>query len=64
MNVIGYVERDGIVQKDRQGGRNYKSPETEAVRVQAIMVWSAGGVKLRAYEEAVQKRKDDAAKSQ
>ena len=62
VNVVGYVERDETVRRDRDGGR--KLDWIGTVRVQAIMLWSAGGVKLKDYEEAVQKRKDYAVRSQ
>jgi hypothetical protein len=44
INVIGYVER----RKDK------------GVFVQAVAVWDAGNVDLKAYEKAVEKRKETA----
>lgn len=62
VNVVGYVERDETVRRDRDVGKELEG--TGTVRVQAIMLWSAGGVKLKDYEEAIQKRKDDAVRPQ
>ena len=57
VNVIGYVDgspetRKGRGAKVRQGGKQ------KEVRVQAVMVWSAGAVKLGDYEEALANRKN------
>lgn len=46
VNVVGYVQREQKEKEKRKGG----------VRVQALMVWSAEGVRLREYERAVEER--------
>lgn len=46
INVIGYVQ-------EREVKLGHK-----AVRVQAIMLWSAGSIKLADYEKAVKERKE------
>ena len=51
VNVIGYVGKDDKALKRRKRG------EASTVRVQAVMLWSAGSVKLGEYEEAVLRRK-------
>lgn len=46
VNVVGYIQRE---QKERE-------KEKGGVRVQALMVWSAEGVRLGEYESAVEER--------
>ena len=46
LNVVGYIERE---QKEREKGKG-------RVRVQALMLWSAEGVKVGEYESAVVER--------
>ena len=46
LNVVGYVERE---QKKREKGKG-------RVRVQALMLWSAEGVRVGEYESAVVER--------
>lgn len=46
VNVVGYVQREQKEKERRKGG----------VRVQALMVWSAEGVRVREYESAVEER--------
>ncbi|KAL9611569.1 MAG: hypothetical protein Q9167_003788 [Letrouitia subvulpina] len=45
INVIGYVQEREVELGNKE------------VRVQAIMLWSAGSIKLTDYEEAVKERK-------
>ena len=47
VNVIGYVENDDKSLKRRKRG------DASNVRVQAVMLWSAGSVRLADYEKAV-----------
>lgn len=46
VNVVGYVQRE---QKEKEKGKG-------RVRVQALMLWSAEGVKVVEYERAVAER--------
>lgn len=46
LNVLGYIQLEQKEKEKRKGG----------VRVQALMVWSAEGVRLREYESAVEER--------
>ena len=56
VNVIGYVGEvdgegeEGRVVKGSKGGRE----KVMRVPVQAVMLWSAGGIKVREYEKAVE----------
>lgn len=52
VNVIGTVGESATGSGEE--GRKSKSKE---VRIQAVMLWSAGGVKLADYEKAVEGRK-------
>lgn len=45
VNVVGYIQQE---QKQKEKGKG--------VRVQALMLWSAEGVKLGEYERAVAER--------
>ena len=64
VNIVGYVE--GIVKEGKRGEMREKERDVEAeqwdgapvvyVRVQAIMLWSAGGVKIAEYEKALRER--------
>lgn len=46
VNVVGYIQRE----------QNEREKEKGGVRVQALMVWSAEGVRLGEYESAVEER--------
>lgn len=46
VNVVGYIQREQKEKEKEKGG----------VRVQALMVWSAEGVRLGEYERAVEER--------
>lgn len=46
LNVVGYIERE---QKEREKGKG-------TVKVQALMLWSAEGVRVGEYESAVVER--------
>ena len=50
VNVMGYVQ-------ESRGGKGQWTG-MGPVKVQAVMLWSAGGVKLGAYENAVEMRKN------
>ena len=64
VNIVGYAE--GIVKEVKRGEMNEKERDVKAeqgdgapvvyVRVQAIMLWSAGGVKIGEYEKALGER--------
>ncbi|KAL8800216.1 MAG: hypothetical protein Q9182_005338 [Xanthomendoza sp. 2 TL-2023] len=62
VNVIGYVQ-ETEEEKERAGHRAQKrrveksASERKVVNVQAVMLWSAGAVKLGEYEKAVEMRK-------
>ena len=51
VNVIGTVE--GAITVRAEGGQKSKSKE---VRIKAVILWSAGGIKLEEYESAVERR--------
>ena len=62
VNVVGYVEADNVkLDKEVRGGsREWRGGDIEGQdgemarpKVQAVMLWSAGGVKLADYERAV-----------
>ena len=67
VNVVGYLE--GIVKEGKRGKMRETERDVEAqqgdaapvvyVRVQAIMLWSAGGVKIGEYEKALGERFKD-----
>lgn len=46
VNVVGYIQREQKEKEKEKGG----------VRVQALMVWSAEGVRVGEYESAVEER--------
>lgn len=46
VNVVGYIQPD---RKEKEKGKG-------RVRVQALMVWSAEGVRVGEYERAVEER--------
>lgn len=46
LNIVGYIERE---QKEREKGKG-------RVKVQALMLWSAEGVRVGEYESAVVER--------
>lgn len=48
VNVMGYVEE--VIMEGEGNG------QTSRVKVQAIMLWSAGGLKIGEYEKAVEGR--------
>ena len=71
INVVGYVEevvREGkrgqgqgqVQEKMGPGTRNRervsKGPRVMRVRVQAIVLWNAGGVKIGEYERTLENR--------
>ncbi|KAL2053764.1 hypothetical protein ABVK25_006069 [Lepraria finkii] len=67
VNVVGYLE--GIVKEGKRGKMRETERDVEAqqgdaapvvyVRVQAIMLWAAGGVKIGEYEKALGERFKD-----
>lgn len=73
VNVTGYVERqEGIPWKKERNGVSKNGEETTTsdkaegtrvkqkparVKVQALMLWSAGGIKLSQYETALEERR-------
>lgn len=48
VNVVGYIQRE---QKEKENGKG-------GVRIQALMVWSAEGVRVGEYERAVEEREN------
>lgn len=69
VNIMGYVERSLKEGKREQGqaqGRTLlakdkrkwelEAPKAVRVKVQAIMLWSAGGVKIGEYERTLEER--------
>ena len=69
INVVGYVEEvvkegkrgQGQVQENmdsatRNGERVREGPRVVRVRVQAIVLWNAGGVKIGEYERTLENR--------
>lgn len=60
LNVMGYVQRvdgSGAVRKSSRPDGGKGPNEGHAVKVQAVMLWSAGAVKVWEYEKAVEMRK-------
>ena len=54
LNIIGYVNES---QEVKLASSNLESGErTIEVKIQAIMLWSATGIKLGEYESSVQNR--------
>ena len=61
VNVIGYVQ---VEEDGRRGARKKKVQREEqgqTVKVQAVVLWSAGSVKLAEYEKSVAMRKSSEA---
>lgn len=63
VNVMGYVqgpelEKGGKKSKGvgRQGGK--EADEGTVVKLQAVMLWSAGGLKVWEYEKSLERRKE------
>ncbi|KAL9117296.1 MAG: hypothetical protein Q9187_006168 [Circinaria calcarea] len=55
VNVIGYVDpNDG--ERIQIGKRSGNTRASTVIRVQAVMVWSAGAIKIEEYEKAVMGR--------
>ena len=57
VNVVGYVE--GVLEEGKTKKKDVEEGRDEGptyVRVQAIMLWSAGGVKIGEYERALEGR--------
>ena len=53
INVIGYVENNEV------GARGFKNTEIRSmscVRIKAIMLWSAGAIRIAEYEKALRDR--------
>lgn len=57
LNVIGYVERPPVDRPIRKLSRRQRVSQPKNVHVQAVMLWSAGAVKVDAYERSVELRK-------
>ncbi|KAL8862678.1 MAG: hypothetical protein Q9178_001176 [Gyalolechia marmorata] len=60
VNVMGYVQGVGKQNGGKKGARRGMEHETsqgEIVKVQAVMLWSAGGLKVWEYENALDMRK-------
>lgn len=67
VNVMGYIEREGNETPSSEGGdrnvaatdnrRQWKTQKVARdVKVQAVMLWSAGAVKLGEYEKNLESR--------
>lgn len=58
VNVIGTVEETTGTRSGGQGekGRGKGRGERQEVRVKAVLLWSAGGIRLDEYEKAVEGR--------
>ena len=64
VNVVGYVGEvlgEGKAKRNRrakdvEGERGKNGEGVVRVRVQAVMLWSAGGLKIGEYEKAVEGR--------
>lgn len=68
VNVIGYLENSNEASAARQqqrvgesaqqqGGREAARRTTRACRVQAVMLWSAGALRIAEYEKVLEERK-------
>ncbi len=57
VNVMGYIEDDNRGSRREKGRGRAEGENAGAVRVQGIMLWSAGSVDLGQYEKAVLWRK-------
>ena len=57
VNVMGYLEEKDRGSKNKKGRGRRERGDVSAVRVQAVMLWSAGSVKLGEYEKAALGRK-------
>lgn len=60
VNVIGYVEVSDEASAARQQQRGAKDAArrmTGVSRVQAVMLWSAGAVRITDYEKVLEERK-------
>lgn len=64
VNIIGYVEgvygkREEVKKKSKSGGEGIATGsdmEPVKVRIKAVVMWSAGSLKLGAYEAALEER--------
>ncbi|KAF2092397.1 hypothetical protein NA57DRAFT_50421 [Rhizodiscina lignyota] len=57
INVVGYIidsKEEKVLKKSRKSSRRQQG--TLSIRVQAIMLWSAGMLNVDAYEKALQER--------
>jgi hypothetical protein len=59
LNIIGYVSEDPIKAAGKETKRVKRNPR--AVFVEAVMIWSAGAIKLDVYESAVKELQQTAA---
>lgn len=57
VNVIGTVEETTTSRSRGKGEKSKGKGKRQEVRIQAVMLWSAGGIKLDEYEKAVEGRK-------
>ncbi|KAL8693580.1 MAG: hypothetical protein Q9218_001622 [Villophora microphyllina] len=58
LNVIGYVQaEDGTGKRDRRDMGGQVGFRGNVAKVQAVMLWSAGGVRIGEYEKALEMRK-------
>ena len=56
VNVIGYVRNKREHCSIRNEGASQRGESVRMVHVQAVMLWSAGALKVEAYEQAVASR--------
>jgi hypothetical protein len=56
VNVTGYVEEENRGLRRKEGRGRGDRGNVGALRVQAVMLWSAGSVNLGQYETAVSRR--------
>lgn len=56
VNVIGYVDPSNR-ERTQKGSRLKDMRSSNVTRVQAMMMWSAGAIKIEEYERAVMGRK-------
>ena len=57
LNVMGYIiESSKAATRGTPAARDQKSKDRGRVLVQAVMIWSAGSIKLKEYEDALQAR--------